>query len=94
MFTAIPRARSQDVFCRPVMAKYLQLHSGTALFSFVVCWFFEIITVRDEAVGCASGRERQYSPAKNVVTRKKGKSISLTLRILYSGSVLNGRPTD
>jgi len=56
--------------------------------------FFEIITVRDETVGCASGRQRQYSPAKNVVARKKEKSHLLTLRILYSVSVLNGRPTD
>ena len=54
----------------------------TALPSSVVCCFFEIITIRDEAVGCASGRERQNSPAKNVVTRKKRKSNSLRLRIM------------
>jgi len=30
-------ARSQYVFCRPVMAKYIQLHSGTALLAFFRC---------------------------------------------------------
>jgi hypothetical protein len=86
---ADPVARSQDVFCRP---------PSNALryrFAFFRCLLvFEIITIRDEAVGCASGRERRYSPAKNVVTHKRKKSNSLTLRILYSGSVLSGRPTD